>query len=131
MSHDNAIPDDTVSHVSGTSPPQIIEKQSFCGTAVSDCSTQVSHICTSECHSNHCNLSINEPFGCNTQLYHRRISSLSGLWRRGAIFQYRVRVPSDLVGSLRKTHISRSLHTASINVARRSVQGVPDRYLDI
>ena len=107
------------SHLSGTTTPQIIEKQPFYGMALPNCSTEVSHIDASEGHITHCNLTINEAFGYSTRLYHRRIPRLSGLWRRGAIYQYRVRVPVDLAGSLRKTHINRSLQTASINVARR------------
>ncbi|WP_434404598.1 DUF6538 domain-containing protein [Sphingobium sp. DN12] len=46
-----------------------------------------------------------------------------GLWRRGAIYQYRVRVPHDLIGSVGLTRVNRSLKTSSfheaVRVARR------------
>jgi len=52
--------------------------------------------------------------GCRTTVYHKR---LSGLWRRGGIYQFRVRVPADLVPIVGKTHINRSLGTASYHAA--------------
>ncbi|WP_408988074.1 DUF6538 domain-containing protein [Sphingomonas sp. SUN019] len=45
----------------------------------------------------------------------------SGLWRRGAIYQYRTRMPVDLYGILGNSRIKRSLKTASLAVARRLV----------
>lgn len=38
---------------------------------------------------------------------------LPGLWRRGGIYQYRVRVPVDLIGVLGTARINRTLGTAS------------------
>lgn len=38
---------------------------------------------------------------------------LPGLWRRGGVYQYRVRVPVDLIGILGKARINRTLGTAS------------------
>ena len=43
----------------------------------------------------------------------------TGMWLRGAIYQYRVRVPADLRAVVGTTHVSRSLRTASLTVARR------------
>lgn len=43
----------------------------------------------------------------------------SGLWQRGAIHQYRTRVPADLVTLMGTSRISHSLKTASLTVARR------------
>lgn len=37
---------------------------------------------------------------------------LPGLWRRGGIYQYRVRVPADLIGVLGTARINRTLGTA-------------------
>lgn len=38
---------------------------------------------------------------------------LPGLWRRGGVYQYRVRVPADLIGVLGISRINRTLGTAS------------------
>lgn len=38
---------------------------------------------------------------------------LPGLWRRGGVYQYRVRVPADLIGVLGTERINRTLGTAS------------------
>ncbi|WP_232479977.1 site-specific integrase, partial [Sphingomonas sp. TX0522] len=46
----------------------------------------------------------------------------SGVWRRGAMYQYRVRVPADLRQVIGSSHINRSLRTASLAVARRSAK---------
>ena len=45
-----------------------------------------------------------------------------GLWRRGAVYQYRVRVPADLKSLVGATHINRSLRTTSFTVASRLVR---------
>ena len=47
---------------------------------------------------------------CGTTVYHKR---LRGIWRRGAIWQFRVRVPADIVAAVGKTHINRTLGTAA------------------
>ncbi|WP_407938351.1 DUF6538 domain-containing protein [Novosphingobium barchaimii] len=46
---------------------------------------------------------------------------MPGLWRRGTIFQYRVRVPADVATVLGRSHISRSLNTSSMRDARRAL----------
>jgi len=43
---------------------------------------------------------------CSTVVSHKRFS---GLWRRGAIYQYRVRVPTNLRQTIGATHVNRSL----------------------
>ena len=108
-------------HVSGTILSENIEKQSFLEMAATNCSTLVLHNGGSESRLNNCDSTIIDGKNCSTRLYHRRRKSLSGLWRRGAVYHYRVRVPVDLAGSLQKTHISRSLRTTSIIDARRVV----------
>ena len=47
-------------------------------------------------------------------VYHKR---LRGMWRRGGIYQLRIRVPADLVEVIGKTHINRTLGTASYREA--------------
>jgi integrase len=42
-----------------------------------------------------------------------------GVWRRGLIYQFRVRVPHDVRAVIGRTHISRSLKTDSLTVANR------------
>ena len=124
MSHRNAPSVSTSSHVSGTILSENVEKQSFLEMAATNCSTQVLHNGGSESRLNNCDSTIIDDKNCSTRLYHRRRKSLSGLWRRGAIYHYRVRVPVDLAGSLQKTHISRSLRTTSIIDARRVVRKI-------
>jgi integrase len=47
-----------------------------------------------------------------------------GLWRRGAVYQYRVRVPQALVTVLGKREINRSLKTTSFRDAVRTVRRI-------
>ena len=47
-----------------------------------------------------------------------------GLWRRGAVYQYRVRVPVDLVTAIGRSHINRSLKTTSLRDAQRAMMAV-------
>jgi hypothetical protein len=79
----------------------------------------VSHNALSDDGLSLSNRSRNEGGGCRTQVSHR---SLSGVWRRGAMYQYRVRVPADLRQVIGSSHINRSLGTASLAVARRSAK---------
>jgi integrase len=58
---------------------------------------------------------------CYTQVSHRRPI---GIWRRGAVYQYRVRVPRELNPLVGRTHINRSLGTTSITIARRLARSV-------
>ena len=48
----------------------------------------------------------------------------TGLWRRGAVYQYRVRVPCDVIGLAGKSRINRSLGTASYGEAIRMVRKI-------
>lgn len=56
---------------------------------------------------------------CSTVVSHKR---RCGLWRRNAVYQYRVRVPADLKSVVGATHINRSLRTPSFTVASRLVR---------
>jgi integrase len=67
-------------------------------------------------------ISGNSTHHCITRLSHS--SRPPGLWRRGAIYQYRVRVPANLVQGLRRTHINRSLATASRSEALRKIKRI-------
>ena len=129
MSHKNPPSVSTSSHVSGTTSFENIEKQPFNGQATPTCDTQVLHNGAPESQLDDCFSTVIDPKNCSTRLLHRGRQSPSGLWRRGAVYQYRVRVPADLAGSLRKTHINRSLRTTSINDARRCISRNSDRAL--
>jgi hypothetical protein len=41
------------------------------------------------------------------------------MWRRGAIYQFRIRVPNDLQAIMGRTHLSRSLKTDQLTLANR------------
>ncbi|WP_369821059.1 DUF6538 domain-containing protein [Novosphingobium sp. CCH12-A3] len=53
---------------------------------------------------------------CRTAVCHRRAF---GVWLRGSIYHFRVRVPHDLRSAFGRTHLSRSLRTDSLTVANR------------
>ena len=80
----------------------------------SSCDTSVSHTNSSAHGLTNCPAEDLSDFECRTTLYHKR---LSGLWRREGIYQFRVRVPADLVRIVGKTQINRSLGTASYHDA--------------
>jgi len=86
-----------------------------------DCDTRLSHNRGGKEHLNHSNTSQNRRSNCDTQVSHRRHCEL---WRRGAVYQYRVRVPHNLVDRMGRTHINRSLKTPSFSVALRLVRKV-------
>jgi hypothetical protein len=105
--------------VSGTSTPKVVIKQSSKQRSSHDCRTKVSHTSPPTCDLTSSKTSVNRSPDCSTSVSHRRHV---GLWRRGAIYQYRVRVPADLRPLVGTSHINRSLGTASFTVAIRSVR---------
>lgn len=107
--------------VSGTSPLKIVEKQPFKASHYADCSTQLSHNRVRDAALSYSNDDVIVDPQCSTRVSHRRPI---GLWRRGAVYQYRVRVPHDLVPLIGKTHFSRSLKTAARNEALRALRKV-------
>ncbi len=99
-----------------TTSPEIVEKQPFDERSRADCHTQLSHNHAGELALTLSNRSIKPTPDCSTRVSHNRYT---GMWLRGAIYQYRVRVPADLRAVVGTTHVSRSLRTASLTVARR------------
>lgn len=86
--------DEPVTHpVSGTRHPKIVVKQPLNRRLSRDCDTQVSHTMPPKMGSTISDHSIIPAANCSTHVSHR---GYSGLWRRGAIYQYRVRVPANL-----------------------------------
>ena len=109
------------SHVSGTRIQKSTTTQRSNRTSAPDCDTRLSHKKVGQEHLNCSNSSKNRRSSCGTLVSHRRHC---GLWRRGAVYQYRVRVPHDLIDRVGRTHINRSLKTASFTVATRLVRKV-------
>jgi hypothetical protein len=60
--------------------------------------------------------------GCRTTMSHRRRPT--GLWLRGTVYQYRVRVPVEVRERLGRSHVNRSLHTSSYTDAVRAARKV-------
>ena len=74
------------------------------------CRTPLLHTKSSPSSGSLGNHGRNGPADCSTPLLHKRSGRrLPGLWRRGTIFQYRVRVPADVATVLGRRYISRSL----------------------
>jgi integrase len=63
-----------------------------------------------------CNTTIIGRSGCSPKSSPKRVR---GLWLRGSVYQFRVRVPWDLVAVLGTQRISRSLNTSSPREAKR------------
>ena len=105
--------------VSGTIPQKIVRKQPFNQRLSRDCSTTVSHTMPPKPGSTISDHSTIPAADCSTRVSHR---GFSGLWRRGAVYQYRVRVPANLRQIIGATHLNRSLRTASFPVASRLVR---------
>ncbi len=53
---------------------------------------------------------------CITLVHHNRVY---GVWRRGTIYQFRIRVPRDVRDLIGRTHLGRSLKTDSFREAQR------------
>ncbi|WP_371128227.1 DUF6538 domain-containing protein [Sphingomonas sp. YR710] len=107
--------------VSGTRNHKIVENQSFKQRSRRGCPTMALHSTPVKAGSTHSNITANGQPDCYTRVSHRHHC---GLWRRGAIYQYRVRVPADLRQVLGKVEINRSLRTASFTVATRLVRTI-------
>ena len=104
-----------------TSPSKIVENQSSERCLSADCLTYVSHKALPDTPLTNSTIRESLRQNCRTRVSHRRHS---GLWRRGAIYQYRVRVSLDLRCLVGATHINRSLRTASFTEAVRLVRTI-------
>jgi hypothetical protein len=118
----NGLDDTALSHpVSGTTLQKSLKNQSFKPRSRADRRTTVSHTPVLDAGISPSDHSVSYSLDCRTQVSHRRPN---GVWRRGAVYQYRVRVPQELNPLVGRTHINRSLGTTSITVARRLARGV-------
>ena len=109
------------SHLSGTILPKIVEKQSPTGELCVDRHTRVLHSVEAKGGLKASNHLQKQSSDCYTVVLHSRHL---GLWRRGAVYQYRVRVPHSLVTVLGKREINRSLKTTSFSDAVRTVRKI-------
>ncbi|WP_144428142.1 DUF6538 domain-containing protein [Azospirillum thiophilum] len=94
------------------------------------CDTALSHAASAESPPSPSKSAVSARPGCRTSLSPKRRSM--GLWLRGAVWQFRTRVPADLQAVLGRTHINRSLRTSSypdaIRAARRVAFEIEDMF---
>lgn len=81
------------------------------------CATHASYIREAKSDPTLSNRSRNHPGNCHTRASYK--PSVRGLWLRGAIYQFRVRVPADLRAAMGCIHVNRSLKTDSRSLAVR------------
>ena len=120
----NAPPHDPVGC---TNPQKPLESQHFSHAGDQTCSTSVLHTTPSPNDLSHCLSAGFSGIRCGTGVYHKR---LSGIWRRGAIYQLRIRVPADIVTIVGKTHINRTLGTASYRDALKRCRLLTSEIVD-
>lgn len=108
------------SPVSGTTTQKSLENQSFRPQSRSDCSPRVSPKTFLGHGLSHSDCTGSGEANCSPEVSPNGLPC--GVWRRGAVYQYRTRVPADLIAIVGKPRINRSLKTASLAVARRSVR---------
>ncbi|WP_420801831.1 DUF6538 domain-containing protein [Sphingobium bisphenolivorans] len=108
-------------HVSGTSLLKTTTKQRSNRSSAHDCNPRVSPIKVSDHGLTISESTKNRHLICNPKVSPKRPQ---GLWRRGATYQYRVRVPHDLVGLVGLVRINRSLKTTSFHDALRAARRV-------
>jgi hypothetical protein len=108
-----------------TNPPQaidIVRGNASPGALTPSRGTSLSHTADLESSSKPLDRSPDGRGGCRTTMSHRRRPA--GLWLRGSVYQYRVRVPVELRERLGRTHINRSLGTRSYPDAIRAARRV-------
>jgi hypothetical protein len=86
------------------------------------CDTPLSHTASAESLPSPSKSAVSARPGCRTSLSPKRRPT--GLWLRGAIWQFRTRVPADLQAVLGRTHVNRSLRTGSYPDAIRAARRV-------
>jgi hypothetical protein len=101
--------------------PKIVEEQSPTGKLCPDRHTRVLHSVGAKGGLKASNHIQKQSSDCYTVVLHSRHA---GLWRSGAVYQYRVRVPHPLVTVLGKREINRSLKTTSFSDAVRTVRKI-------
>ncbi|MDQ2102684.1 DUF6538 domain-containing protein, partial [Azospirillum isscasi] len=107
----------TITHV----PIDLAGKSAPNGALNPVCDTALSHTASAESPPSSPKSAVSARPGCRTFLSPKRRPT--GLWLRGAVWQFRTRVPADLQAVLGRTHINRSLRTSrypdAIRAARR------------
>jgi len=102
-----------------SSASNTIEKQQFSPRSGADCRPMVSPKSHPEYVASYCDNMIITPTTCRPSVSPNRHR---GMWLRGSVFQYRVRVPWDLVAVLGTERINRSLGTSSPQDAKRALR---------
>ena len=98
-------------------PPENQQKSDSLGVNSHACATRASYKRPVKSKPTLSNRSKNRPGNCHTRASYK--SSARGLWLRGSIYQYRVRVPCDLRAVMGCVHVNRSLRTDSHSLALR------------
>jgi integrase len=106
--------------VSGTTIQKSSQNQSFRLHSGPDCSPRVSPNALPDHGLRHSDCTGSGEANCSPEVSPNELPC--GMWRRGAVYQYRTRVPADLIAIVGRHRINRSLKTASLSVARRSVR---------
>jgi len=86
------------------------------------CSTMVSHTGDTISQSTHCNNTTNRDVECSTSLLHKPVAHRGkrypiGLFRRGTVWQFRKRVPNDVISMFGRKFVSQSLKTSDYRLA--------------
>ena len=103
-------------------PVDLKAKSALTGLESARCDTPLSHTASAESLPSPSKSAVSARPGCRTSLSPKRRPT--GLWLRGAIWQFRTRVPADLQAVLGRTHVSRSLRTGSYPDAIRAARRV-------
>ncbi|WP_373369168.1 DUF6538 domain-containing protein [Sphingomonas citricola] len=116
-------PNDLSAHLRtlwGTTPQKLSEDQSLRPQSRPDCNPRVSPKTFLDPGLSHSGCEKSGEASCSPEVSFNGLPC--GLWRRGAVCQYRTRVPADLIASFGKPRKNRSLKTTSLATARRSVR---------
>ena len=86
------------------------------------CSTMVSHTGDTISQSTHWNNTTNRDVECSTSLLHKPVAHRGkrypiGLFRRGTVWQFRKRVPNDVISMFGRKFVSQSLKTSDYRLA--------------
>ena len=101
---------------------QIIENNNETGGDVKPCHSMVPHTPETISQLSHCDNSSNRVHECHANLprkpaTHRAKRYPNCLWRRGTVWQFRKRVPNDVVNVFKRVEIYQSLKTSDYRLA--------------
>ena len=87
----------------------------------------MSHTGAAESAISVCNRGTNRRADCNTSLSHKPVAHrqkhrATGIWLRGAVWQFRMRVPCEVVAAVGRKFVNRSLRTSDYREAIRQAR---------